>query len=98
MTEDKLRTEFSKAMSYPELFALATRLKSKGEDVVIVNKLLSARKAELARRTKSIKELKVTRVDNVLHTNIGKSTTLAIDVQGDGTKSLEFSGRGVILK
>jgi hypothetical protein len=98
MTEEKIRTEFSKAMSYPELFAMATKMKTNGEDIVIVNKLLSARRAELARRTKSIKDLKVTRVDNILHNSLNKTTKLQIEAQGDGTKGMEFTGTRVIFK
>lgn len=97
MIDAELKKEFSKAMSYQEVFLTATRLKSQGENPVKVNKYLTMRRNELAKQVSKIKRLSVTPVDTTIADPESLICVGKVNYIGNGS-IIEWNGNEVTLK
>lgn len=97
MTEADIKKEFSKAMSYQEVFMLATKLKKNGEDQFKVNKYLTRRRSELAKQASKIIQLKTTQLDTSLSDS--DDTVLYLNLEYIGNSNvIEYKDGKVILR
>lgn len=97
MTEAEIKKEFSKAMSYQEIFMTATRLKKEGEDQFKVNKYLTKRRSELAKQASKVLQLKTTQLDTILNDSEDKVVYLNIEYIKNGNV-IEYKDGKVILR
>lgn len=97
MTSADVKKEFSKAMSYQEVFMTATRLKQQGVDTVIVNKYLTARRNELTKQVSKIIPLKVTQLDTTLVDSEDNMMYINIKYLQNGN-IIEWDGSEVTLR
>ena len=97
MTDAEIKKEFSKAMSYQDVFMTATRLKQDGVDQLKVNKYLSMRRKELAKLAGRILQLAVTQLDTTMADPEDVMVTLPLNYQSNGN-TIECNGKEVILR
>jgi hypothetical protein len=97
MIDADIKKEFSKAMSYQEIFMTATRLKKEGVDQFKVNKYLTKRKSELAKQASKVLHLKTTQLDTTLADSDNAVVYLNLEYIGNGNV-IEYKDGKVILR
>ena len=98
MTEAQIKLEFSKAMTYPDLFNMAIALKRKGESEVKINKLMTQRKAQLMKQTNKVSPVNVTTI--ALPTIDAEAVVQRLNIEAVTTNgnTIEFTGNRIILR
>ena len=97
MTEAQIRLEFSKAMTYPDLFNMAIEMKRKGESEIKINKLMTQRKNQLMKQTSKVTPINVTPIAiPSIDIELVKKR-LNIEMIGNGNKII-FTGEKIILQ
>lgn len=97
MIDSEIKEAFSKAMSYPEIFVTASKLKNQGADVSKVNKYMTMRRNALAKKTKNIINLGVTSVATELLDTENKLCYLNLEYVANGNV-IEYDGRTITLR
>ena len=86
MRDTDIRKEFSKAMTYPELFSTAIRLKSQGIPEEKINKFMSARKESLVKESKNIINISIVNINTKVDIDSSLVQRIELDFIRDGNR------------
>ena len=98
MTEVQIRDALSNATSYPELFAIATKLKEQGAKEVTVNRCVKAMRNSLLKNYKHIPKITPIPFDNNLIKNDNPFISCDFVPANIYGNIIEVTGNSVIMR